>query len=94
MNPAQRVVLIIGFLVVLGMALFPPWKRLFEAPNYDLEKVVHVEQSAGYHLILLDQSSGSPYVTLRIDTTRLEIQFIAVLILISLLYFILRPTQK
>ena len=99
MNLAQRIVLIISFLAVLGMALFPPWKRIYNYPAEYIKDISpymnpHNEQSAGYHLILRDQSPGNPYAILRIDTTRLGVQFIAVLVLTGLLFVILRPTQK
>ena len=91
MNLAQRIVLIIGFLVVLAMALFPPWKRQYDVRRYDLR---HVEESTGYHLILVDQSSGDESGNLRIDTTRLAVQFIAVSTLTFMLYLILLPARK
>jgi hypothetical protein len=95
MNLPQRIVLIFAFLVILAMALFPPWKRIYNYPaEYGDYMNPHMEQSAGYHLILRDQSSGNAYAILRIDTTRLGVQFVAVLVLTGLLSVILRSAQK
>ena len=46
MNLAQRVVLIAGFLIVLGMALFPPWLYVYKYPG-----LPQTERAAGYFLI-------------------------------------------
>ena len=52
MNPGQRVVLILSFLVVLGMALFPPWIYVYDPPQSALrQEFVRAERPAGYHLI-------------------------------------------
>ena len=92
MNLAQRIVLIVGFLLILSMSLFPPWKRIYINPAD--ATTPHFEAAAGYHLILRNQSTGSFYAMLRIDTTRLGVQFVAVLVLIALLYLILRPNNR
>jgi hypothetical protein len=95
MNLPQRIVLIFAFLVILAMTLFPPWKRIYNYPaEYGDYMNPHMEQSAGYHLIIRDQSSGSAYAILHIDTTRLGVQFIGVLISTCLLFVILRSSQK
>src|SRR5437588_323325 len=97
MSLAQRIVLVFGFLLVLGMALFPPWKRLYDMPEYnyrrELGHVAHIEEAAGYHCILIDQSPGVSLVNLRIDTTRLAVQLIAVLTLTGMLYLLFRPAR-
>lgn len=47
---AQRIVLIVGFLAILGMALFPPWVYVYTPPRNS--EIVRTERPAGYHLIL------------------------------------------
>lgn len=49
MNIAQRAVLILSFLVILGMALFPPWIYVYNPPRDS--DAVRAERPAGYHLI-------------------------------------------
>jgi hypothetical protein len=51
MNSPQRIVLIASFLIILGMALFPPWVYVF-TPTGDLKDIlVRTERPAGYHLL-------------------------------------------
>lgn len=45
-NLAQRIVLIAEFLIVLGMALFPPWLLVYKYPG-----LPQTERAAGYFLI-------------------------------------------
>jgi len=56
MNLAQRVVLILGFLVVLGLVLFPPWNYVFDPPADLRHHLVRAERPAGYHLLFTDHS--------------------------------------
>ena len=53
MNLAQRIVLILGFLIILSMALFPPWIYVYDPPEIVRrhESVGKTERSAGYHLV-------------------------------------------
>lgn len=52
MNLAQRIVLAVGFLTILGMALFPPWTYVYDYPGFGtLLRAEHSERPAGYHLI-------------------------------------------
>jgi len=55
-NMAQRIVLISGFLVILGMVLFPPWIYVFSPSAYLRDRFVRTERSAGYHLLFTDHS--------------------------------------
>ena len=93
MNLAQRIIVILSFLVIFGMALFPPWKRLYDVYDDQTDKVVHLERAAGYHLVLRDQAPANEYSILRIDTTRLAVQLFAVIILTGLLYLAVRPSR-
>ena len=51
MNLAQRIVLILGVLVILSMALFPPWVYVYNYPGFQIFNAEHSERPAGYHLI-------------------------------------------
>jgi hypothetical protein len=106
MNLPQRIVLVLAFLVILVMALFPPWVYVLNAS----EAHIHAERPAGYHLLFgqhvpTDQSQlltlfGIPpteyewaplsFFSLRIDGTRLFIQLAATILLTSILYLALR----
>ena len=46
MNIPQRIVLVLGFLIILGMSLFPPWVFV-----YNFLGKAHAERPAGYHFI-------------------------------------------
>jgi hypothetical protein len=56
LNLAQRIVLIICFIVILGMTLFPPWVYIFNPPADLRHRFVRVERPAGYHLLFNDHS--------------------------------------
>jgi hypothetical protein len=58
MEQRQKIVLILGALIILGMALFPPWVYVYETPESSSGGVFvvshgaeHIERPAGYHLI-------------------------------------------
>ncbi len=84
-NLAQRIVLIAGFLIVLGMALFPPWLLVYKYPG-----LPQTERAAGYFLIFeqhapqdraalaalfgLPLEQAEPrFFSLQIDRTRLAV---------------------
>jgi hypothetical protein len=46
MNISQRIILILAFLIILGMALFPPWVYV-----YNFFGKVQAERPGGYHFI-------------------------------------------
>ncbi len=81
MNQRQRLVLILAFLVVCGMALFPPWK----APTD------YGEADAGYKLVFWP-SHG--HTLARVDSARLAAQLIAVVALAGAAYLILRRSRE
>jgi|SRR5215213_3887184 len=84
-NMAQRIVLISGFLVILGMVLFPPWIYVF-SPSVDLrDRFVRTERSAGYHFLFTDHSprdlseltalfslQSAPFLNLALFSIRLD----------------------
>ena len=84
MNAAQRIVLILAFLTVLGMALFPPWRAVIDSDDY----------TAGYHLIFWPAHSFSGHSSIRIDIARFAIQLVAIFAVTGVAYLILRPNRK
>ena len=116
MNAPQKFVLIVGFLLVLSMALFPPWTFVFDKPESSFRGgdvasshgTEHVERPAGYHLVfgqhvpqdetrlnaLFGREVEIQYISTRIDTSRLTIQIIAVLLLVGILYLVLYAARR
>lgn len=106
MNRRQRIALIISFIVVLGMAIFPPWRIVYDIPGEDLGYMKipkgRIERSGGYKFLLTDHDtslsttvtvnseSTTAYVTRRIDYYRLATQISVVLLLTGMAYLILR----
>jgi hypothetical protein len=99
---AQRLIFIIGGLVIAIMALFPPWIFVYKYPELPA-----MERPAGYHSLFgqhvpqdptaLAQLFGShpvlAFVSLRIDATRLSVQIVAAIVLTAVLYSALRPRR-
>lgn len=81
MNFRQRIVLILGLLIVFGMALFPPWRT---PPEYG-------EAVADYRFVFRP-SKG--HTINRVDTARLGAQCLAVLALTGAVYLIFRRHPK
>lgn len=48
--------LILSFLIVLGMVLFPPWIYVFDPPADLRHNLVKAERPAGYHLLFTDHA--------------------------------------
>lgn len=62
MNLPQRIVLLLGFISVFSMALFPPWVFIYNYPGFNYVHAERSERPAGYHSIFgqhvpQDQSS-------------------------------------
>ncbi len=74
MNLPQRIVLILGFLAILGMALFPPWVYVYDYPGCCSGRI-HAQRSerpGSYHLIFgqhIPQDSTGLVALFNIDTT-------------------------
>lgn len=105
MSFLQRVSLTTGGVVILGMALFPPWLFVYRYPE-----IPPIERPAGYHSLfgqhvpqdqqqvarLFGATTGGPiirFISLRIDITRLAVQILATILLTSLLYLATRPRK-
>lgn len=105
MNLSQRIVLVLAFLVILVMALFPPWVYVSDSPQL----LRRAERPAGYHLIfgqhapedigqlatlfsLEPNQDGTSlrYFSIRLDGTLLLVQITATMLLTSILYLALR----
>jgi hypothetical protein len=84
MNTAQRIVLILGLLLIFGMALYPPWSTTTEFG----------ETTAGYRLVLRPSSKPGGQNVIHIDTARLSSQFIAVIALTAMMYLVLHSSKK
>lgn len=108
MNATQRIVLIAGLSVALGMILFPPWKYVYDLPKPFL---THAERPAGYHLIFIepipnDQSELGAlfglekdtailqFFSVKLDGSKTAVQVVAVLFLTAILYFFVPKSPK
>lgn len=71
MNKRQKRVVLVGFLIIVIMGLFPPWNQKI----YGYKRVI--ETYAGYGFIFIPPSPGEKcYWTARIDVIRLLFQWI------------------
>jgi hypothetical protein len=77
MNNLQRLVLILGLVIVCGMALFPPWRSPTEWG-----------ESIDDYRFVFRPSKG--HAIIRVDTARLGVQCLVVLTLTGVAYLILR----
>jgi len=105
MNQAQRILLLVGFVVLLVVVLFPPWVFICKYPE-----LAAVERPAGYHLIFGQHTPQDPtalaqlfslgqwvelgFFSIRIDQTRLTFEIAGVLLLMGILYLSLRSPRK
>ena len=71
MNTRQHKTILIGIAVAVLMGLFPPWTNVFKWEE------MHSEGPAGYSFIL-DPPQAQMMHTMRIDGTRLLIQWLVV----------------
>ncbi|HXQ34926.1 MAG TPA: hypothetical protein VN843_13010 [Anaerolineales bacterium] len=99
MNLYQRMILGVAAVVIAVMTIFPPWVFVLQRPE-----LPRVERFAGYYpiwqsntptdqdaLTRLFQVAARPsFVSIRIDTTRLGIQIVAVLLVTLLLVVLLK----
>lgn len=104
MNKKQRTIIIIGLGVILLMGLIPPWKCAFSVP-----RLAHLERPAGYGFIFYPPSpvgvarSGEflessikrdpSYWSVRLDITRLFIQWIVVAITVAGICLVLKEDE-
>jgi len=103
-NTAQRITLIIAFLGLAAMSIFPPWVYVHDAPEFK-----RIERPAGYHLISGDHTPQDitelakifglkaedwetqlQFFAVRLDGTRLLVQVSLALLLTIILFFIFK----
>jgi hypothetical protein len=107
MNLPQRIVLIIGSVLLLPAILFPPWIYTCKYPE-----LAGLERPAGYHLIFGQHTPQDPttlarlfslgeannaqleFFNMRIDHTRLMFEIVGVVLLTAFLYFLLRTSRQ
>lgn len=80
----QRIIILVGCLLLCVILLFPPWLLSFNASP------IANKRSAGYHLLFRPPAvdpnlKGQMYYSYELDTTRLEVEVLGVLLLTLLL---------
>jgi hypothetical protein len=89
MNEKQKKILICGLILLVVMTVFPPWISTF---HY---KDARGQRSEGYHFI-----GGPPeptdlrYISIGIDTVRLFIQYLGVLLLTGLIILLVSRNER
>jgi hypothetical protein len=93
LSTAQRVVLIVGSLVIAGMCLFPPWNEELEYIRVSNREPAQARATrrAGYHSLITPPNRRVPEsdaagfwpVSVRVDSTRLAIQCFVVVVLVG-----------
>jgi len=105
MNKKQRTIIIIGLGIILLMGVIPPWKCAFS-----LAHLSRLERPAGYGFIfyppspvtvakskefLSDGDMRNPsFWSVRLDTTRLFIQWVVVAIAVAGLCLVLKEDER
>ena len=90
LNDKQRKVVIVGVLLFVLMGLFPPWTYMYDWQS------IHREKPAGYALIISPpgpEENGIPY-GVRIDISRLIVQWLIIAAATSLGVFMNRTQEK
>jgi hypothetical protein len=97
-SPIQRVVLVLGAGVILMMALFPPWTFVYNYEQLRIERFAGyhaiwmsnspTDSTTLSKLLSVDVPPADlALVTMKIDTTRLTIQIVAIILVALLIYF-------
>jgi len=110
MNKKQKTTIIIGLGIILLMGLIPPWKCTFSIASGGSQEIPYprVERPAGYGFIFYPPSpvrvtrsgnfSGfmmaSSYWSVRLDITRLFIQWVVVAIAVAGICLFLKEDEK
>ena len=77
MNRKQKTFLWIGIAVIVLMGIFPPWISKVEILNSTNQR------NAGYGCILNPPTTNSPTWYVRIDTSRLSVQWVVIAVITS-----------
>jgi hypothetical protein len=83
MNRGQRIVIGVGIVVILLMALYPPWVYTYPGSGLDSERW------ASYTFLLIPPMVHG----VRLDITLLSLQWGAVIVVIAALVFALRKRK-
>uniref|UniRef100_E6QNX5 Uncharacterized protein n=1 Tax=mine drainage metagenome TaxID=410659 RepID=E6QNX5_9ZZZZ len=87
-NPKQLRVLIAASVIFVIMGIFPPWTYTFDGES------IHSEKPAGYGLIISppkpEQGNGYPAYGIRLDITRLLVQWFVLFVATSGLILLTR----
>ena len=89
MNKKQKLISIIGIVIIFIMGFIPPWKYI------DNESSPYREMPAGYHPIFLPpELDEEQLLGLEIDVSRLAIQWITVLFMMAAALFITQEKRN
>jgi len=99
MNAKQRIVVLLAMLVITVLGLFPPWLE-----RADIPYKIHFDKALGYRFISSPPGStligqpGLSYLkdatTIRVDFSRLLIEWIIVVAITAALLLVLRSSTK
>ena len=92
-NEKQKKLIIIGVVVIIFMGLFPPWTYTFKG---GLRGTAYSREPAGYGFILdpPEKQSNQVFYGIELDTTRLFVQFVTVLLATALGVFLTATIKK
>lgn len=90
MNAKQKAVVFICALILVFMALAPPWTETF------ISESAHSKRAIGYFLVFDPPrpSSDNKRVGVTIDFSRLLVQWFAVALFGAMLFFVLKSRAK
>lgn len=83
MHITRRILLCLAALILLGLVLFPPWSCNFDAQGR------HISRSWNYNWIWSPPYGVSDNWSVRIDTTRLGLEILAVLLASGVAWIVL-----
>ena len=86
----QKKIIIIGVILLIACCLFPPWIYTFKANG------IYSEESAGYSLFINPpaKKTNNPKFGVKLDTSRLLLQFFMVSISTGLGVFIFQNKRQ
>ena len=92
MHLSQRIIILVGCLLLCVILLFPPWLLTFNAAP------IANKRSAGYHLLFRPPAvdpnlKGQMYYSYELDTTRLEVEVLGILLVTLLLSIAFRKRR-
>jgi len=87
MNWTQKRILAGGILLFTVSLLFPPWQSTYQRPGTS-----RVERPLGYSIIFSPPTNNNRLLGLRIDTTRLVFQLLAIFATTGMFYILFKDT--